>query len=110
MFGSRTVLLGLALAVLAVTGKRRGLAWVLFADAALQVFDTVAIAMHKGAIAALPLVIGGLDAGAGTILLRSRWARLSACPPPKRGYISDPFRPIAGTRPALLVFRGEALP
>jgi hypothetical protein len=62
MFASRTILLGLVLAALAIRGKRQGLAWVLLADAALQIFDTgLALAMSKGAVAALPLLLGALD-------------------------------------------------
>src|SRR5262245_13649429 len=51
MFTSRTILLGLVLVVLALRRKREGLAWVLLADAALQLFDTaLALAMNKGAL------------------------------------------------------------
>jgi hypothetical protein len=71
MFASRTILLGLALAVLALRAKRKGLAWLLLADAALQLFDTgMALATHKGVLAVLPAMIGGLDAWAGVVLLR----------------------------------------
>src|SRR4051794_37228746 len=52
MVASRTILLGTVLVVLAIRGKREGLAWVLLADGALQVFDVgLALAMHKGALA-----------------------------------------------------------
>ncbi|MGC4116342.1 MAG: DUF4267 domain-containing protein [Myxococcales bacterium] len=81
MFGSRTVLLGLALVILAVTGRRRALAWVLLADAALQVFDAgLALAMDKGAVAALPVLIGALDAGAAMVLLRGLHGSESPAP------------------------------
>jgi hypothetical protein len=79
VFASRTILLGIALVALAIGGKREGLAWVLFADAALQVFDTgMALMTHKGAVAALPAALGAIDAWAGLALLRAaRAARQS---------------------------------
>lgn len=70
VFASRTILLGLALALLAVLGARRGLGWLLLADAALQVFDVgLAIATGQGAVAALPAALGLLDVWAGLTLL-----------------------------------------
>ena len=72
VFASRTILLGIVLVVLALRRKREGLAWVLFADAALQVFDTgMAFATGKGALALLPLALGALDAWAGVSLRRA---------------------------------------
>jgi len=72
MLVSRTALFGLAFVVLAIRGKRAALGWVLFADAALQLFDTgMALATAKGALASLPLAIGALDFWAGRVLLRS---------------------------------------
>ena len=72
MFASRTVLLGIALAVLAIRRERAGLAWVLMADAALQLFDTaMAVVTHKGALALLPAALGAIDLWAGLILLRA---------------------------------------
>lgn len=69
VFASRTILLGVAFIALALLRQRSALAWVFFADAALQVFDTgLAIAMHKGAVAAMPALIGILDAMAGRAL------------------------------------------
>ena len=69
IFASRTILLGAVLVVLVLKRKREGLAWVLFADAALQVFDTgMALAMSKGAMAVLPLVLGCIDVWAGRVL------------------------------------------
>jgi hypothetical protein len=71
MFASRTLLLGGAFLALALRDLRVGLAWVFFGDAALQVFDTgLAIAAHKGAVAALPVLIGALEVWAGRQLLR----------------------------------------
>jgi hypothetical protein len=72
MFGSRTMILGIALVGFAIARKREGLAWVLMADAALQLFDTgLALVMGKGALAILPLAWGALDVGAGLVLLRA---------------------------------------
>jgi hypothetical protein len=73
MFGSRTILFGLAIAGLAIKGKRRGLAWLLFADAAFQVFDTgLAVSLNKGALSALPALLGAIDVFAGLKLFRFR--------------------------------------
>jgi len=72
VFASRTILLGVVLVVLALRRKREGLAWVLLADAALQLFDTVlALVTNKGALAILPMALGALDVWAGLFLLRS---------------------------------------
>ena len=80
IFASRTILLGIMLVVLAIGRKREGLAWVLLADAALQVFDTgMALAKHEGALAIAPAVLGALDVWAGVFLLRA--ARTSLVPP-----------------------------
>lgn len=71
MFASRTIVLGIALAVLALGRKREALGWVLLADGALQVFDTgMALATDKGALALAPAVLAALDAWAGVALLR----------------------------------------
>ena len=71
VFASRTILLGLALAVLAIRRERGALAWVLLADAALQVFDTcMALVTDKGVVALAPAALAGLDAWAGVVLLR----------------------------------------
>jgi hypothetical protein len=76
VFASRTILLGIALAVLAIGRRREGLAWVLLADAALQLFDTgMALATHKGLLAVLPATLCALDVWAGLVLLRT--ARVS---------------------------------
>ena len=76
VFASRTILLGIAFVVLAIQGKRQGLAWVLLADSALQLFDTgMALVTHKGALAVLPAAIGVIDIWAGLVLLRA--ARVS---------------------------------
>jgi Domain of unknown function (DUF4267) len=70
VFASRTILLGVALIGLALRQYRAALGWVLLADAVLQLFDTgMALATGKGALAALPLALGALDAWAGRALL-----------------------------------------
>jgi hypothetical protein len=72
MFASRTILLAVALVILAVRGQRKGLAWVLLADAVLQVFDTgMAFATGKAALAPFPAILGCLDTWAGLSLLRA---------------------------------------
>lgn len=72
MFASRTILLGVALLVLAIRRKPKGLAWVLLADAAFQLFDIgMALVMHKGALAVLPAVLGALDVWAATVQVRA---------------------------------------
>ena len=72
VFASRSILLGLVLVVLGLRRAREGLAWVLLADAALQLFDTgMALATNKGALAILPAALGALDAWAGLFLLRA---------------------------------------
>jgi hypothetical protein len=80
VFASRTILLGLVLIVLALRRAREGLAWVLWADAALQLFDTgMALATGKGALAVLPAILGALDVWAGLVVLRA--ARASPASP-----------------------------
>jgi hypothetical protein len=72
VFASRTILLGIAFVVLALRCRSKALAWVFFADAILQLFDTgMALAMQKGAVAVLPAALGALDVWAGLVLLRS---------------------------------------
>jgi hypothetical protein len=72
VFASRTILLGAVLVALAITRKHKGLAWVLLADAALQLFDTgMALATSKGALAILPAALGAMDVWAGLYLLRA---------------------------------------
>lgn len=69
---SRTLLLGSALVVLALRRRLEVLAWVLWADAALQVFDTgLALATDKGAVAILPAILCVLDVWAGAVLRRA---------------------------------------
>jgi hypothetical protein len=73
MFASRTILLGIAFAVLAIRGKREGVAGLLLADAALQLFDTgMALMAHKGALAIVPAAICAMDVCAGLVLMRQR--------------------------------------
>jgi hypothetical protein len=76
MFASRTILLGTVLVALAIRRRREALAWVLLADAALQVFDTgMALATHKEALAFLPAALGAMDVCAGLFLLRTKRLR-----------------------------------
>jgi len=82
MIASRTILLGIAFAVLAILGKRQWVGGLLLADAALQLFDTgMALMAHKGAVAFLPAAIGVIDVWAGLFLLRA--ARVSSALPPR---------------------------
>jgi hypothetical protein len=70
MAASRTILLGLAMLVLTLTGRREALAWTLLADAALQLFDTgQALAGRKRNLAVMPFVLCLLDAWAGLTLM-----------------------------------------
>ena len=72
MFASRTIVLGIAFIVLAMARKREGLAWVLLADAALQLFDTgMAFVTGKQALAVLPAALGVLDVWAALVLRRA---------------------------------------
>ncbi|HZF53899.1 MAG TPA: hypothetical protein VE093_34880 [Polyangiaceae bacterium] len=72
IFASRTILLRLVFVVLAYRRKREALAWVLLADAALQLFDIgMALATNKGALAVFPAVLGAMDVWAGLFLLRA---------------------------------------
>jgi hypothetical protein len=70
MVASRTILLGLGMLTLRLTGHREALAWTLLGDAALQLFDgLLAILLGKRTLAALPLVLCLLDGWAGITLL-----------------------------------------
>ena len=70
MFASRTILLGAALVIATIAGRRKGVGWLLFADPALQVFDTgLALAMHKYNVVVLPAALGALDVWAGRALV-----------------------------------------
>jgi hypothetical protein len=72
VFASRTILLGLIMVALALRKQREALAWVLVADALLQVFDTaMALAQHKGAIAIMPFALGVIDLWAARVLFRT---------------------------------------
>lgn len=80
VFASRSMLLGLVLVVLALRRKAEALAWLLLADAALQVVDTgLALATNKGLLAVLPAAFGALDVWAGLLLMRA--ARVSLATP-----------------------------
>ncbi|MFL5349311.1 MAG: DUF4267 domain-containing protein [Hyalangium sp.] len=82
MFASRTILLGIAFFVLAIRGKREGLAGLLLADAALQFFDTgMALVTHKGALAVVPAAIGVIGVWAGLFLLRAARGTVPPTPP-----------------------------
>jgi len=70
MIGSRSILLGLAIVVLAVANRREALGWVLIGDGLLQLFDTVhALAQGKRSVAVLPAALCLLDGLAGVLLL-----------------------------------------
>jgi uncharacterized membrane protein HdeD (DUF308 family) len=71
MVGSRSILLGLAMVVLALTSRREMLGWVLIGDGLLQLFDALhAFALHKRNVAVLPAALCVLDGLAGITLLR----------------------------------------
>jgi hypothetical protein len=70
MIGSRSILLGLAIIVLAVTSSLAALGWVLVGDALLQLFDAIqALSLRKRKLAILPAILCVLDALAGITLL-----------------------------------------
>lgn len=71
MISSRSILLGVAIATLALMSKRTALGWVLVGDGLLQAFDAVhAIALLPRRKAALfPAVLCVLDGVAALILL-----------------------------------------
>lgn len=70
MAGSRSVLLGLAIAALALAGKWETLGGLLLGDALLQLFDAAhAVALRKAKLAILPAVLGVLDVVAGIVIL-----------------------------------------
>ncbi len=70
MVGSRSILLGLVMVVVALTNHRETLGWVLIADGSLQLFDAIhALALRKRTLAALPTALCILDGLAGIALL-----------------------------------------
>lgn len=70
MSGSRSILLGLVIVVLAFANRREALGWVLIGDGLLQLFDTVlALALGKRSVAVLPAALCVLDGLAGMTLL-----------------------------------------
>jgi hypothetical protein len=70
MIGSRSILLGLAIVVLALTSRREMLGAVLIGDGLLQLFDAVhALALGKRVVAVLPAALCLLDGLAGITLL-----------------------------------------
>jgi hypothetical protein len=76
MFASRTVLVGVAFTVLGMARKQEGLAWVLLADAVLQLFDAgMAIVAHRYNVVVLPLAIGAIEVWAALVLLRAARSR-----------------------------------
>jgi len=71
MVGSRTILLGLGMLALWLTGRREALAWTLMGDGALQLFDALmAVVQRKRTLAALPFVLFLLDGWAAITLMR----------------------------------------
>ena len=72
VFASRSILLGLVMVVLAVKRNREALAWVFFADALLQAFDTaLSVAQNSGAMSLMPFALGVLDVWAALVLRKS---------------------------------------
>lgn len=70
MAASRSILLGIAIVVLGLVGRREALGWVLIGDGLLQLFDTLlALAVQKRAAAVLPAALCLLDALAAAALL-----------------------------------------
>jgi hypothetical protein len=70
MAGSRAILLGVAIVLLAFANHREALGWVLLGDGALQLFDTLqALAQRKRALAVLPAILCLLDGWAGATLM-----------------------------------------
>ena len=70
MVASRSILLGVAILLLSLGMRKEALAWALLGDGALQLFDAAfALALRKGALAVLPLVLCLLDSSAGIALL-----------------------------------------
>src|SRR4051794_34022079 len=70
MIGSRSILLGVAMAALGLANRRETLGWVLIGDGLLQLFDAIlAVALRKRTVAVLPAALCVLDGLAGIILL-----------------------------------------
>jgi len=70
MAGSRAILLGVAILLLAFASRREALAWVLLGDGVLQLFDALqALRLRKRNLAVLPAVLCLLDGWAGLTLL-----------------------------------------
>ena len=70
MVGSRTILLGIAILLLSLGGRREALAWVLLGDGMLQLFDALlAVAQRKLTLAVLPAVLCLLDGSAAVVLM-----------------------------------------
>jgi len=70
MIGSRSILLGLAIAALGLTNRRETLGWVLIGDGLLQLFDALlAVALRKRTMALLPAALCVLDGLAGITLV-----------------------------------------
>lgn len=71
MIGSRSILLGLVIVVLAFAKRWEALGWVLIGDGLLQLFDAlVALGLRKRALAVLPAALCLLDGLAGIALLK----------------------------------------
>jgi hypothetical protein len=70
MVASRSILLGVAILVLAIGSRTEALAWTLAADGLFQLFDTVhAVALRKRSLAMLPAILCVLDGCAAAALL-----------------------------------------
>ena len=70
MIGSRSILLGLAIVLLAFAKRLETLGWVLVGDGLLQLFDALhALALRKRTLAVLPAALCVLDGLAAITLL-----------------------------------------
>ncbi len=70
MVASRSIVLGLAIVVLAFMNRPAALGWVLVADGLLQLFDAVhALALRQRAVAVLPTALCIFDGLAGITLI-----------------------------------------
>jgi hypothetical protein len=70
MAASRSILLGVAISLLAIGGRREALAWALLGDGVLQLFDALhALSQPKRTLAVVPAVLCLLDGWAAVTLM-----------------------------------------